>query len=452
MSKHPLTSRDFGLITIVLLPLLIFGGMIVASMIRWRIEDRELTQSIESIVGQGNTIDSTTLPRLYDERTSDEPTATWKSILAATEAHNAKFGGPFAWESETDSYDSVVPPGEDWVESKIIARYAEDAQPIIDKIETLLGSDEAIWVPFVFEGLYTNLNEVQQMRGVARLLHNCFLDAVHRGNNDRAIILIQASERLFGNDYQPSMLVDELVRMACYSSMENDLRRSIAADVWSDGDREQIGVILSEPFDWDAKWRTAIESEMFAVFPTLFSDGMPSLGLNNGATNLPIMFAPSTLSSYLEGEQSIATIRGAGTKRHVDAVGRANKEWMSGAAKISLDRWMQIPSLDTRWVISMTTPAYEAFAVAFRRSANDHRFTRTVFALREFRAKFQSWPESLGELSRVGLPNSETQAWDDGPFAYHINQDGEAVIVDQARSDITYTDEGNPPERLVLKK
>lgn len=85
MSKLQRTTTDVTWCAIVVVPLVAFGGMFAASAPRWQTEKSKLKQSIQEIVGDGNTLDYSTMPRRYDEFTSKEFTATWKSILSASE-------------------------------------------------------------------------------------------------------------------------------------------------------------------------------------------------------------------------------------------------------------------------------------------------------------------------------------------------------------------------------
>ncbi|TWU56630.1 hypothetical protein Poly51_25460 [Rubripirellula tenax] len=457
MTRHHRTGRDTAHYAIVVLPLLILCGMFAASMLQWRSERAKLDEAVEIIVGPGKTLNYSTMPRLYDERTSDESTATWKAVLAASEAHNAKYGGPFAWSNGDESYDDLVPPGQTWPVAEIMSRYASDAKPILEQIEPLMDSDETIWVPIVFEGTTTNLNEVQQMRSVARVLHYSFLDAVHQGENARAIRMLEMSDRLFGRNYQSSFLVDELVRIACYSIMLNDVRESTANGIWSDDERRQLTTIISKPIDWDDAWQQSMEAEMLCILPAIVANDLGGMARHTGIPTMPFQFSPSTLRAIVENQHSLALVRGAGTSRHVEDVERANNRLASDSASnnssknASIDRWMQLATLDSDWIMAMVAPAYQSFASAFRRTANEHRFTRTVVAIGDYQSKFDKWPESLSDLADVGLAQSETAAFDGGPFHYEIG-DKEVTIYDQNLVDRMYAEVGRKAEKIVMVK
>ena len=104
-----------------------------------------------------------------------------------------------------------------------------------------------------------------------------------------------------------------------------------------------------------------------------------------------------------------------------------------------------------QWLSMTFRPAYEALASAFLRNANDRRFTRTVLALRQFRVQQGRWPESLAELSRIGLPQSATQAFDGGPFAYEVDQQDQAILFNTADKTKTEVFDNVETESITLR-
>ncbi|TWU49191.1 hypothetical protein [Rubripirellula reticaptiva] len=451
MTQHQRTTADVMYMTIVALPLLALGGMFTASAIKWRSEKTKLQDTIEAVLGNRNAIDYTTLPRRYDEQTSDKSTATWKAVLSASEAHNSRFGGPFAWSHEDETYGDLVPPDQPWPVADVMARYAKDAQPILDQMQKLLGSDDTIWVPIIFQSTWTNLNEIQQTRSVSRLVHYSFLDAIHQGDNERAIRMLRLSNRLFGSHHDSVYLVDELVHIACRSIFLDDLRHSIAADVWTDAERKEIEPFVFNATNWDTEWRQMIESEMLSILPGMLQDDLNSMGMQDrsGVSNMPFRFAPSMMLKAFERQHGVATIRDAGTTRHRDRVEKTDRSKIDKDKQIEIDCWLQFPFLDSQWAEDMFTPAYVAVAEAIRRMANEERFTRTVFSLREYHSKLGEWPESLDKLADIGLPISAIKAFDGGPFHYEI-KGKDAVIYAQANKDVRYVNNGEAAEPIVM--
>lgn len=433
MSKPTWTRNDVAHLALVLTPLVVLAGMFAASAMTWRMERGKLQRLTHQIAGDQRPIDHATVARAYDAATSQAMTETWMRVLAATESLNGKYGGPFVWVPDTETdYETVTSPGVEWPPADLMSLYVRDAQPILADIEKLLESDQAIWVPIQFEGWNTLLTEAQQSRGVARLLHYSFLISIHSGHNDRALMIVRAFERLFGPDYESVMLVDELVRIACYSIGQNDLRDSLRLDVWSDDELAEIEKILSRPFDWDSRWKQVVTLEMLEIWPELVAGNFDvSRSAGAGPTRL-VSFAPSVLCSVIENQERMASTRGAGTRQHVDAVGQAGREWMQGGGDGKIDRWLQVPTINSLWLRGAIWSGYEACSGAFLRSANDFHFTRTVWALRQYRTRFDSWPELLGRLTRVGLPASAIEALDGGRFAYEVTEDDRVVLWNHA--------------------
>jgi hypothetical protein len=107
--------------------------------------------------------------------------------------------------------------------------------------------------------------------------------------------------------------------------------------------------------------------------------------------------------------------------------------------------------MSVRWLAATITPAYSAVAGSFARSANSHRFTRTVLAIRMFRERFGSWPETLDQLSRVGLPRSVIQAYDGGTFAYEVGAGDLVTVYNQADPRTQYVALGTEAEAIEIR-
>ncbi|MGB7346696.1 MAG: hypothetical protein WBD20_20915 [Pirellulaceae bacterium] len=450
MSKHSKTTSDVLHLAAVLLPIAILLVTVALASLSWQKHEQELHAALSEVSRDGQGIGHATVVRLHDAETSKEDVATWKEILAASQAHDQQFGAPFTWtRDDDDSYEFLVSPGETWEAGQIVHVYAENAKPILAKIETLLNSDETIWMPLVAESFYTNLSEVQHSRSVARLLRYVFLDAIHHGDNETALMTIKASHRLFGPKQKSLFLVGQLVQQACYSVMLKDLQLSLAVDVWTDEQLAEIESILSRPMNWDQRWASCVQSEIESFLPIL-ADGKIESRLHG--TNLPLesfKLAPSSFISIIRRQQQLMETPSALSDRDVDKIHDVFRSQEYFASDIAADRLLQLPMMSSEWIAGLVTPAYGALAGAFCRNANDHRFTRTLLAVRKFEHEFDRWPESLDELSRVGLPRSETQTFDGGSFATEVDENGQMVVYDQAQSTTVYESLSNQPAVFV---
>lgn len=329
----------------------------------------------------------------------------------------------------------------------MIALYAKDATPILDKIETMMASGDQVWLPIVFESVWTSLYEAQQTRAVARVMKYSFLDAVHQGDNGRAIRILKMSKRLFGRNHHPTFLVEELIQIACYSQMLEVTRDSIAANVWSDTELEEIESVVEPAIDWDDQWKQTIESEMLSILPDLIRDDGSLVG--SASPGVRLQLAPSTRRLMVDRQHEVSMIRGVGTSRHLEEVTRVANDWRAGDQVVEIDRWLQIPTLATDWIEGLVMPAYGSVASAFRRVVNEERFTQAIFSLRKYRSQTGEWPDDLSQLSKLGLVPSSIEAFDGGPFHYEID-DGRAVIYDQSHHRIQYDDVGREALRMVM--
>ncbi|QDT07144.1 hypothetical protein K227x_55690 [Rubripirellula lacrimiformis] len=451
MSKRTMTGSDVFHMAIVAVPILALAGTIGAATVSWRSHQTRLEQAIRDVTADGTTIDHSTQLRRYDANSSKDATATWKAILAATEDYNAVYGGPFAWEGDESPYEQLVPPGQDWVAAEVIHQYAQGAEPILQKIDSLLDSGDTIWTPLVAEAFEMNLNEVQKSRALARLLRYVFLDAVHQGDSQRAIMTIRATDRFFGPSQQSFLMVGELVQIACYSVTMAEVRRSIAADVWTDEELAEIKSIIDKPSEWDRRWRSVVESELYSYLPVLMDGKIGSSLSRQTAAPLPLGVAPSSLISVVQMQQELINLPVAQRYSEIDKARQITEDHARKPDDASMDRLLQVPFTSSDWLTDLLTPAYGALAGAFSRVANEQRYTRTVLATRQFERQFHRWPESLDELGRVGLPQSETQAFDGGPFAFEVDAQDQMTIYLQSNRNTDWSHVlGRDPEVITL--
>jgi hypothetical protein len=77
----------------------------------------------------------------------------------------------------------------------------------------------------------------------------------------------------------------------------------------------------------------------------------------------------------------------------------------------------------------MLYPAVNAAAATYARNERETRWTLTAVAIKEFQLQRQRWPDSLDELTSVGLSASDWMATDSDAFGYQISDDdGEAIL------------------------
>ncbi|MGB7346704.1 MAG: hypothetical protein WBD20_20955 [Pirellulaceae bacterium] len=450
MSKHSKSASDIFHIAGVFAPVGLLAVIVGSAVLSWRTHSVELQAVIRDVSNDGMALDRETLIRRHDAETSKDGVATWKAILSAAQAHNVQFGGPFIWAGQDDeSYEFVVPPGEPWEAGEIVHLYAEGAKPILAKIETLLDSDHTIWTPLVGDSLSTLLPEVQQSRDVYRLLRYVFLDAIHQGDNETALMTIHAVDRLFGPKQRSMFMVGEFVNMSLYSSMLSDIRRSIAVDVWTDEQLAEIESLLAKPMQWDQRWAAAIQSETEMYLPALVDGQIEPGQYDNEFPSQAFKLAPSTLVAFVRNQQQLKGMPAAFTEQDVRRIDEIYKNIVAQDGDAAIDRLLQLPLMSSELMARFVKSSYMNAAGAFCRDANAHRFTRTVLAVRKFERKFDLWPESLDELSRVGLPRLETQAFDGGPFAMEVDDESQMVVYDQARSTAVYEGLSNQPADWV---
>lgn len=455
------SGKDYGWIGLTLLPPIVLVGMGLAAAASWRSGEVAFREQVEASleaenISIGTTLDHAVMARWNDANSSKDHTATWLRVLSATNTLNDEYGGPFAWFSRDDDdaevYDAIVAPGEPWEVAPIIADYRRDAEPIVAELRTMLDGNGRVWVPTVYEGVTTRLPEAQATRDVARLLRYSFAGAIHAGDNDAAIELLRIGDRLFGPGVETSGMVEELIRMACYGVMQESLRQSLATNVWSEAELESISQLIRKPFDWPAHWKSTIDGETWMVLPFLSQPrglgGMNELPFETGSVTI----APSVAMDWIAEMQLLARRRDVQSRWGLESL-QADEVRMRyrNNSPVEMDQWLQTPVMNTGWLINAFTPASGSLAAAFVRQSNEIRWTRTVLAMRLFEVRNGYFPESLAELTTVGLQASAMRDFDGYPFAWEAADSGGRVVYDQADRTVTYSFVGTDAQSVRLE-
>lgn len=425
---------------LVVLPLLGLGGIVTGSAVTWQSQELHLANALGEVIPEGDQNINLAMMAEYDRGTSYQSTAPWKSVLAASESLNRKYGGFMVLQHSENALRSeqIFAPEEAWPAAELASRYAADARPIIERLDSLAGSADPIWVPTIFDGQQTTLYEVQHMREVARMLNYSFASAVHQGDPEHALRLVQVSDRLFGLDQDSVFVIEELVRLACHESMMRLALESIAKNVWTPQQLGELERKITRQRDWDAKWKSVVRAGLLESMSILRSP----VTVDASFQDLPALIdlAPSTLVGVADFHRELAAVPEAGTIGHQQQVEQLYQRRVGASGSVQADQLFQFPSLSGLWVTSMAMPSYQGLAATLVRQRQEHQFRQTTLAIRQFRIREDRWPDSLDELD---LPPAATTDFRGISLDYRVRE-GKAILG-------TYVLGVSEPETITLR-
>ncbi len=452
--------RDWIWLVMTAISPIVLAGMIVAAAVAWQVQrgrlDGLIGDALTSVGVSTAVSGNAAMAVAYDAKTSKDETENWLAVLSATTVLNDKYGGPFAWAVDgpdgVSDFERIVPPGQQWEAASIVADYAADAEPMLQQLRSTLDSDVAIWVPTFFRSHHTMLPEMQAARDVVRVLRYCFANEVHNDRNERAIEILAIMDRLFGADVEAAFLVEELVRLSAYSVELQLIRDSVAANVWSEDELKRIDRMIAKPFDLQARLSATLDFEALSSYP-LSTDGDRGGQGNEFPFDLhTISLSPSTLASWIEDHNAIARTPVATTLGELQSIDAS--DWdrrYSRPVPLAIDQWLQIPTMDGRWALDWILTSYGSIQESIARHQNEIHWTRTVMAMRRFELAKGYFPQSLSELTEVGLPTSAMQAFDGGPFAWEETDSDGRLVYNQAEKAVTYAYFGTEAKSVRLE-
>lgn len=416
--RHP---REWIYGSLVALPPLLLLSVLALGGFRELRASRELDAAVSELEQNGQPVDSDTLQARFDRRTSDENAVRWKRILDATGALSYRFYPT----QEVEDFKKFVAPAQPWDAEAIASRYSDEAQPILTELEQLLGVEETVWQPVLISD---HMPELQQIRGVVRLLANEVRVAYHADDHQRAIhtlALIREVAEAF--DWQ-ALMITEQTRLSFLAEHRSLIRESVAAEYWTDDELDQLRKQLAFEEDLDVRWRQTVDSGLVWV------PGVSRLGAGEASGTVTGMFvgpfgvAPTHQLAILHQLRLLASIEGTGTasdwQETTEALEAIEENLSHSSASI-----VAVPFANPATVAETLMRSLHVMSSVYARSERDRRWTLCALAIRKFEMQEGHWPESLADLERVGL-SRENWHWAPGvPLGYQVSDDGSEAFL-----------------------
>lgn len=451
-TRYRLASRSEWVGWLVIAtPLVMVAVTLALGALREAEAETRFDRVVESLSEAGTPVDIHSTTVAFDQRLSRESSIEWQNLLVAVHELNVRFDDVHRTIYEAQA---MPLPGRPWEIEPIVSRYTEQAQPIfaaLDElvVDELVVEDKPVWQPLIFQGFDTLLPEIQESRGLVRLLAVEFRFAVHHGDQARAahaLRLIQGVSRAF--DWQIG-LVSDLVEIAGLSAHRRLIRQSLEIGFWSDPQvLQELQKQLAAAEDYDARWLQMVASEQ-AMLASQLSRGF----VDTGVKLFPYGAPAATRVGLLETIRRVGAVDGAGTIDHLRAIEQdfdhASIQSESTSSK-STFTLMGIPFAISDGPTGFLASDFTAAAKAYARDAMERRWTQTAVAIKRFQVEQGRWPNELQELVDVGLSRSDWLAFDKTPFGYAVGDQAATLSVPpgwkwDVTSDSVWPDQTNVP-------
>ena len=281
----------------------------------------------------------------------------------------------------------------------LVDSFLSEARPLLELIHDAEKYPTPVWQPLEFQGFGTQLTELQDSRQIARLLQLDFEHAIVGDDRERAMRDLQAMQNTADAFDWDLFLVGELVNVALRSMRYTAIQRSLYADVWTAEDLQQLISELQNPLPLAQSWQRSIESEK--AMAMTYTEGY--------------LFSPSSrlrafeIYAQMEALSNSPPGRFALPARELEQQFRANS--------------------DGDMLADMILPAVAAYAAAFDRLERTRRLVLTSLAVKLFQLTHDRWPNSLHELTQVGLESQDWTLPGIGALGYEIQADDQTACV-----------------------
>ena len=398
------------------IPLFVIGIIYTLFQVGYSLREwqgrRMLSQAIEDLNQKGIPTDSESLELVYDAATSDADTEAWLDLfekLKSPEFKEATRGIPHVDSTvELAEGEDIFDTPRDWKYSSAAIRVVDMQRAYIEQIRQLAAAPQPVRFPIYFESMNTLLPEVQDSRGLARLICLDAQVAIYLGDSQRAFDDFVTLHHLVRHVETVPFSICLLVTKSIKSMALSILQRGIEQDLFTDIQLEAIDKILLENCDIGEEWRMSCERDL-GMFVPVFLD--PSLTSQKKTKALPARGHDGVF--YIELMTRLAQIPTTDWDFFYKSVCeedvRFRKEVLSWRGMIDLI------------LTSLVAPSISTLAEISIDRAQHYRQARHGVAIRLFQHKHGKLPVSLSELSPF---DPDMRAFRQQPFGYRLTPSG----------------------------
>ncbi|MCO8122633.1 hypothetical protein NHH03_12875 [Stieleria sp. TO1_6] len=428
MNATTTTSRDRTLIGLIALPLLLLGILLICSIVSWQRHAAQIKPMLLDSFGADIINTACPLETHYRSTTSTQQTATLRSILYAVDALDTKYRSV----SSLIRTDDEDPAKESWYETRneqpvdqYVTQYLDEARPIVDALATLDLTGPAIWLPsdFGYRNDWTNdVYRIEQLIGLLRInFHAALKSAANSAEPDTqpALSALRLYDQFVALPISTSRVGWEQRRLSQEFSFLRAVEISLQHDLWNETDLQTISDSVGKQINDQSRWQQTIESEQLARAPWLDD---AKLEQEYDSTTYVETIAPSRRVEWLTQYNRLEQMGGIGTPRAINTALKIQTEYWDERGR-GIDAALQFPLYSNEVSMSRMDGSKAWLAKLFAKVANERRHARTAVAIALYKSKFGSFPDTLDELSKVGLAVDDRQDLNHNTFEYVVDDD-----------------------------
>lgn len=375
------------------IPLLVIGCVVGLIRVGYTLREWQgqwkLTQVIEDLESKGIDTNSEAIELAYHANTSEKDAQAWLDLLAkmdSVEFKEAAQGVPnFDSSVETDEWGDNFDTSATWKYAQVSIQFVERQQDLIHRIRELAAAPQPVRFPIRFASLNTLLPEVQNSRGLARLLWLDAQVALHLGDSQRALDDFIALHNLSRHVEAVPFAICLVVSKAFKSMALTIAQEGIEQDLFSDQQLQDIDDVLARNCDIGDEWNAYCERELGMCIP-VFLD--PALASEKSKKPLPA-----------RGHDAIYFIN-----MLTQLADTPTEDWELFYKTVSQQELKFNEDVRSWWgrvdlvLTGLFLPAMTTLADSSIDTAQHYRQARYGVALRLFQHKHGKFPQSLAEL------------------------------------------------------
>lgn len=400
-----------------------------------------LQGKLSELKNRGAPIDNESLLTQYLSRTDPTDAPAWQQVFAAL--NSAEFKESCRGIEQFDSSAE----GTAWTESSWTGEAAErnliaKTADLRRRLHELSKKQNAVQFLKKFDGVRTQLNEIQNLRDVQRLLATEFQVAFADRDSSACLASIEAQLDTALVCREDPFFVSQLVNLAIRGIAMHNIQRAIEYDVLTEEDLASLLDRMSNQELPLARLSKMIEGERAIALEAaknpfesgIFDESNKPMGSLGTIVGLPTNRDTVHLLEVFESMEDI-NVSDIDQLRTVAASNDANLQSQVSRAGLSQVDWI---------LTSLMMPAFSAIAEALVRDVVRERFIRHGLAIRIYQKRHGRFPENLEQLLDVGLDSQTAKPWGGKPFGY-LDRDGDVVLWATIPQDGPVTS-AQPPE------
>lgn len=394
---------------------LIFGLILVLLVggfgIRELLASRTLSNRLQELEEQGLAVSNDSLERNFKKATNQEGAAAWAEVFALVRARVNMFG--------TSSNEIANQPwGSDdfeWKDRELGSLFLKDMQPVFREVEKACDFPSPVWQPIHFQGVSTLLTPVQSARSVLDLLGLQVQLAIENSDSVQALRALRLMRKTADSFNWSCFAVSKLSNFSMEESLRAVVRRSLATDMWSGEQLEELISLIGPPGELENSWKQLVESELTVGLDFL------SLGSDEG-------FVPEGGESIFAKANCLPTSRLSFLNamlpwRNAGEIGLKGLE----AKVVEIRNEQNYKPYLRNYESVFGSETWPSLASAYVRQEDSRRLTIVAVLLVQFQQRNSKWPDKLAELESIEAESAFVRTVDGQQLGYLL-KDGSAYL------------------------